>query len=181
MLLNCGVGEDSLRVPWTARRSNQSILKEVSPEYSLEGLIWSWKSNTLSTWCEELTHLKRLRVWEKFKAGGEGDNRGWDCWMASLTQWTWVWANLGRCWWTGKPGAAVHGVEKSWTRLSDWTELNWICMCIIQYVYWRDTSSAMGNLFVAGPQWDSRDPKRGIRKAEVGWGHLEVRKQKWHI
>ena len=82
-----------LRVPWAARRSNQSILKEIRPEYSLEGLMlklklkdlnihwkdwcWSWKS-TLATWCEELTHLKRPWCWERLKAGGKGDDRGWN-------------------------------------------------------------------------------------------------------
>ena len=65
------------RVPWTARRSNQSILKESSPEYSLEGLILGWSSNTLATWYEELTHLKRPCCWECLKVGGEGANRGW--------------------------------------------------------------------------------------------------------
>ena len=64
-----------LRVPWTARRSNQSILGEISPEYSLEGLMLSWNSNTLAIWCEELTHLKRPWCWERLKAGGEGDKR----------------------------------------------------------------------------------------------------------
>ena len=77
-----------LRVPWTAKRSNQSILKEISPEYSLEGLYWSWNSNTLVTWCEELTHLKRPWCWERLKAGGERGDRGWDDWMALHTQWT---------------------------------------------------------------------------------------------
>ena len=79
-----------LRVPWTARRANQSILKEISPGCLLEGLIWSWNSNTLATSCEELTHWKRLWCWEGLGAGGEGDNRGWAGWMASPTQWTWV-------------------------------------------------------------------------------------------
>ena len=79
-----------LRVPWTARRSNLSIPKEISPEYSLEDWCWSWNSNTLATWCEELTHLKRPWCWERLKAGGEGDNRGWDGWMVSPTQWIWV-------------------------------------------------------------------------------------------
>ena len=65
-----------LRVPWTARRSNQSILKENSPEYSLKDWCWSWNSNTLATWCEELTPWKRPWFWEKLKAGGEGDDRG---------------------------------------------------------------------------------------------------------
>ena len=65
---------------------------------------WSWNSNTLATWCNELTHLKRPWCWERLKAGGEGDDRGWDGWMASLTQWTWVCVNSESWWWTGKPG-----------------------------------------------------------------------------
>ena len=77
-----------VRVPWTARRSNQSILKEISPEYLLEGLILKLKLNTLATWCEELTHWKRPWCWERLKAGGEGDDRGWDGWMASPTRCT---------------------------------------------------------------------------------------------
>ena len=93
MLLNCGVEEDS-RVLWTARRSNQSNLK-ISPGSSLEGLMLKLKSNTLATSCKELTHLKRLWCWERLKGGGEEDDRGWDGWMASLTQGTWVWVNSG--------------------------------------------------------------------------------------
>ena len=95
--------ERLLRVPWTARRSNQSNLKEISPEYSLERLCWSWNPSTLATWCEELPHLNRPWCWERLKAG-EGDNRIQDGWMASLTRWTWVWASSRRWWWTGKPG-----------------------------------------------------------------------------
>jgi len=91
-----------LRVPCTARRSNQSILNVISPGRSLEGLML--KLNTLATWCEELTHWKRLWCWEELWAGGEGDDRGWDGWMASPTQWTWVWVNSGSWWWTGRPG-----------------------------------------------------------------------------
>ena len=72
-----------LRVPWTAR-SNQSTLKEISPEYSLKNWCWSWNSNTLATWCEELTHWKRPWCWERSRAG-EGDDREWDDWMASPT------------------------------------------------------------------------------------------------
>jgi len=93
-----------LRVPWTARWSNQSILKEISPGCSLEGLMLKLKLQTLAAWCEELIHLKRPWCWERLKVGGEGDNRGWECWMASLTQWMWVWVNSGSWWWTGKPG-----------------------------------------------------------------------------
>ena len=80
-------------------------------------------SNTLSTWCKELTHLKRPCHWERLKAGGEGDARGWDGWMASPTQWTWVWASSGSCWWTGKPGVFQSMGSQSQTGLSNWTEL----------------------------------------------------------
>ena len=81
-------------VPWTARRFNQSILKESSPEYSLKDGCWSWSSNTLATWCKELTHWKRPWCWERLKVGGEGEDRGWNGWMASLTRWRWVWASF---------------------------------------------------------------------------------------
>ena len=92
-----------LRAPWTARRSNQTILKEISPSH-WKDWCWSWYSNTLATWCEELTHWKRPWCWERLKAGGEGDDRGWESWMASLTLWTWVWTSSRSWWWTGKPG-----------------------------------------------------------------------------
>jgi len=65
---------------------------------------WCWNSNTLATRCKELTHWKTPWCWERLKAGGEGDDRGWDGWMASPTQWTWIWVNSGSWWWTGKPG-----------------------------------------------------------------------------
>ena len=82
--------------------------------------------NTLATWCEELTHLKRPWCWERLKAGGEGDDREWDDWMASLSLWTWVWVSSRSRWWTGDAWhAAGLGVAKSQTWLSDWTELNW--------------------------------------------------------
>ena len=83
-----------LRVPWIARRSNQPILKEINPKY-WKDWCWSWNSNTLATWCKELTHLKRLWCWERLKTGGEEDDRGWDGFMASPTQWKWVWVNSG--------------------------------------------------------------------------------------
>ena len=112
-----------LKVPWTAR-SNQSILKEISPEYSLKGLMLRLKLQYLVTWCEELTHWKRPWCWERLKAGGEGDDRGWDVWMASLTWWTWVWANSWSWWWTGKLSMPQSmGLQRFG---HDWaTELNW--------------------------------------------------------
>ena len=76
---------------------------------------WSWNSNTLATWCQEPTHWKRPWWWERLKAGGEGDNRGWNGWMASPTQRTWVWENSGSWWWTGR-----QRVGHNWA-----TELNW--------------------------------------------------------
>ena len=93
-----------LRVLWNARKSNQSILKEISPGCSLKGLMLKLKLKYFGTWCKELTHLKRPWCWERLRAGGEGDDRGWDGWMASPTQWTWVWVDSGSWWWTGRPG-----------------------------------------------------------------------------
>ena len=126
-----------LRVSWTAR-SNQSILKEISPEYYWKDWCWSWNPNTLATWCEELTHWKRPWCWERLKAEGEVGDRGWDCWMASPTWWTCVWVGPGSWWWTGKPGVLQSMGSQRITH--DWvTEPNWImrilcdvcvCMCV---------------------------------------------------
>ena len=93
-----------LRVPWTARRSNQSILKEISPEYSLEGMMLKLKLQYFGHLMWRTDSLEKTLMLGKMKAGGEGDNRGWDGWMASLTQWIWIWVNSGSWWWTGKPG-----------------------------------------------------------------------------
>ena len=85
---------------------------------------WSWNSSILATWYEELTHWKKPWCWERFKAGGEEDYRGWDGWMASSTRWTWVWVISGNWWWTGRPG--VLQSMKSQRVRHDWvTELNW--------------------------------------------------------
>ena len=109
-----GVGCRCLLRPWTARRSNQSILKKSVLNIHWKDWCWSWNSNTLATWCEELTFLKRLWCWERVRAGGEGDNRGWDGWMASPTRWTWVWVNSRSWWWTGRPGVlSLWGCKES--------------------------------------------------------------------
>ena len=113
-----------LRVPWTARRSNQSILKENSPDYLLEGLMLKLKLQFLATWCKELTHLKRPWCWERLRAGGEGHDKGWDGWMASSIQWTWVWVDSGSWWWTGRSGM-LQSMGSQRIR-HDWaTKLNW--------------------------------------------------------
>ena len=111
-----------LGVPWNAKRSKQSILKEINPEYSLEGLML--KLQYLATYWEKPTPYKRFWCWERLKAGGKGDNRRWDSWMASPTRWTWVWASSGSWWWTGKPGVLQSmGLQR--VRRDRATELNW--------------------------------------------------------
>ena len=89
----------------------------------------SWSSNTLATWCKELTPWKRPWYWERLKTGAEGDNRGLDGWMTSLTQWTWFWVNSGICWWTGRPGVmrSMGSQESDRTEGLNWTEsLRWL-------------------------------------------------------
>ena len=112
-----------LRVPWPARRFNQSILKEISPGCSLEGLMLKLKLQYFGHLMLGTDSLEKTL--ERLKAGGEGDDRGWDGWMASPTHRTWVWVNSGSWWWTGRPGVLQSmGSQNSLTQLSDWTELN---------------------------------------------------------
>ena len=124
MLLNCGVGEDSweslgLQGDPTSPFWRRSVLGVHWKDW-----CWSWNSNNLATWCEDLTHLKRPWCWERLRAGEEGDDRGWDGWMASPTRWTWVWVDSRSWWWTGRPGVlqfiGSQRVGHDWV-----TELNW--------------------------------------------------------
>ena len=105
-----------LRVPWTARASQS--LKEITLNIHWKDWCRSWSSNTLATWCEELTHWKRPWCWERLKARERYD-RGWDGWTASPTQWIWVWASSESWWWTGKPGMlqsmGAQRVGHNWT------------------------------------------------------------------
>ena len=96
--------EKTLRVPWTARSWNKSILREISPEYSLEGLMLKLNSSILVTWCEQLARWKSPWCWERLRAEGEEGIRGWDGWLASPIQRIWTWANFGSWWGTGRPG-----------------------------------------------------------------------------
>ena len=113
-----------LRVPWTARRSSQSILKEISPECSLERLMLKLKLQYFGHLMRRADSFEKPWCWERLRVGGEGNGKGWDGWMASPTWWTWVWVNSRSWWWTGKR-AAIHGIAKSQKRLCD-TELNCI-------------------------------------------------------
>ena len=123
MLLNCGMGEDSweslgLQGDPTSPSWRRSVLGVHWKDW-----CWSWNSSALATWYEELTHLKRPWCWERLRAGGEGDDRGWNGWMTSLTQWTWVRVNSRSWWWTGWPGVlqfmGLQRVRHDWV-----TELN---------------------------------------------------------
>ena len=127
-----------LRVPWTAWRSNQFILKEISPEYSLEGLMLKLKLQyTLATWYKELTHWKRPWHWERLKAAGEGEDRGWNDWMASPTWWTWVWATSGNWCWIWMPGVMqpMGSKETDLTEWQNWTELR-CSLYIMDTILW---------------------------------------------
>ena len=95
---------------------------------------WCWNSNILATWWEELTHLKRPWCWERLRAGGEGDDRGWDGWMVSPTQWTWVWVESSSWWWTGRPGMlrfiGSQRIGHDWV-----TELNWSSIILVLNIH----------------------------------------------
>ena len=124
MILNCGVGEDTWESLGLQGDPTSPSWRKSALNIHWKDWCWSWSSNTLATWCEELTHLRRPWCWERLRAGGEGDDRGWDGWMASPTQWTWVWVNSGSWQWTGKPGV-LQSMGSQRVRY-DWaTELNW--------------------------------------------------------
>ena len=115
-----------LRVSWTARTFNQSILREISPEYSSEGPMPKLKLQYFGHLMQRTDSLEKTRCWERLKVWGEGDDRGWDGWMKSQTQWMWVWVNSGSWWWTGRPGMlqsmGSQRVGQDWVTELNWTE-----------------------------------------------------------
>ena len=124
---------------------------------------WSWNSNTLATWCEELTHLKRPWFWERLKVGGEGDDRGWGGWMASPTQWTWVWVS-SRSWrWTGRPGV-LQSMRSQRVGHDRVTELNWTEWQSLPWIW-------VGS---PHPQWQERGERIQVH-GRVGCGLVSGR------
>ena len=111
--------------------SNQSILKEISPGCSLQGLMLKLKFQYFGHLCKKKTHWKRPWCWERLKAGGERDDRGWDGWMTSPTHQTWVWVNPGSWWWTGSPGTlksmGSQRVRQDWT--TEWNRRRVYSLC----------------------------------------------------
>ena len=120
---NYGVEEDSWESYGLQGDSTSPSYRKSVLNIHGEDWCWSWNSNSLPPWCEELTHLKRPWCWERLKAGEERGNRGWDCWMVSPTRWTQVWASSRNWWWTGKPDM-LHSMRSQRVRHNWSTELN---------------------------------------------------------
>ena len=135
MLMNCGVGEDSWESFGLQGDPTTPSLRKLVLNIHWKDWSWSWNSNILATWCEELTYWKRPWCWERLKAGGEGVDRGWDGWMASLTQWTWVWASSGSWWWTGGVGVLQSmgslRVRHNWATELDWMYLQYVLLAAL--------------------------------------------------
>ena len=130
-----------LRVPWTARRSNKSILKEISPGCSLEGLMLKLKLRYFGHLMWRADSFENTLMLGKMRAGGEEDDRGWDGWMASPTQWTCVWVNSRSWWWTWRPGMlqfmGLQRVRHDW--VTEWLNLT-------EYqIKWKWKCSVMSN------------------------------------
>ena len=173
MLLNCDL-EKTLESPLEC--------KEIQPVYPTvlnihwKDWCWSWNSNTLATWCEELTHLKRPCSWKRLKAR-EGDNRGWNGWLASPIRWTWVWASSRSWWWTGKPGMlqsmGSQRVRHNWvTELSNLNTLSLEGLVMNWSSNWLpDTKNwFIGKNPDAGKYW--RWKEKGMTEDEiVVWHH----------
>jgi len=125
-----------LRVPWTARRSNQSILKEISPECSLEGLMLKLKLQYFGHLIWTADSFEKTLMLGGIGGRRRGYDRGWDSWMASPTRWTWVWVDSRTWWWTRRPGVlqfmGSQRVGLDWATELNWIELNW--MSIFSYI-----------------------------------------------
>ena len=165
MLLNCGVGEDPWESLWQKGDPTSPPYRKSVLNGHWKNWCWSWNSSILATWCHELPHWERPWCSERLKVGGEGHGIGWDGWMASPTQWTWVWVNSGSWWWTGRAGMlqsmGSQRVRHDWVTELNWTELNWImsdvecfffsCVCKLSgCLLWRNVSLDPLSIFWLG-------------------------------
>ena len=135
-----------LRVPWTARRSNQFILKEISPGCSLEGLMLKLKLQHFGHLMQRVDSLEKTLMRGGMGGRRRRDDRGLDGWTASPSWWTWVWVNSGNRWWTGRPGVLRFMGSQSQTQLSDWTELNWYYSEIMKSIYLKNRRGKLPDL-----------------------------------
>ena len=138
MLLNCGVGEDSWESLGLQGDPTTPFWRRSVLNIHWKDWCWSWNSNTLATSCKELTRWKRPWFGKGLGAGGEGNDRGWDGWMASPTQWTWVWVNSESWWWTGRPGVlqfmGSQRVGHDWAIELNWTLFPYVSNCMGPYL-----------------------------------------------
>ena len=184
---HCGVREDSWESLGLQGDPTSPFWRRSALGFLWRERCWSWNSCTLATSCEELTHWKRLWCCQGLGAGGEGDDRGWDGWMASPTRWLWVWVNSGSWWWTGRPGMLqfMGCKESDTTERLNWTELkrpcgwaNWkaylkfpeVLHAISSLLPVDVGSPVLGSVhFLIGHSCHSNWPKGAIQKAWTGW------------
>ena len=173
MLLTCGVGEDSWESLGLQGDPTSPFWRRSALGFLCREWCWSWNFSTLATSCEELTHWKRLGCWEGLGAGGEGDDRGWDGWMASLTRWTWVWVNSGSWWWTGRPG--VLQFMGSQRVAHDWgTDLNWDLLMMALRESLLILLSPGVSFVLCKIYLTSRKPRNGITRMTLPWPYSTV-------
>ena len=151
MLLNCGIREDSWGSLGLQGDPTSPFWRRSTLGFLWKEWCWSWSSSTLATSYEELTHWKRLWCWEGLGAGGEGDDRGWDGWMASRTRWIWIWVNSGRWWSTGRPGVlqfmGAERVGHDWVTELNWTEQNFSLFGYKEHNQWVGQKVCSGFLY----------------------------------
>ena len=156
MLLNCRIGEDSWESLGLQGDPTSPFWRRSALGFLWREWCWSWNSSTLATSSEELTHWKRLWCWEGLGAGEEGDDRGWDGWMASLTRGTWVSVNSGSWWWTGRPG--VLRFMGSQRVGHDWaTELNWLSCWRMRLLTQNESLQCFSHGHPRSDSWSTAD------------------------
>ena len=158
-----------LRVPWIARRSNQFILKEISPEYSLEGLMLKLKLQYFGHLMWRTDSFVKPLMLEKIEGGRRGQ-RGWDSWMALPTQWIWVWINSGSWWWTARPGMlqsmGLQRVGQDWVTELNWTDDSWFTM-LCQFHMYRKVKQPYIYLYPLFLRFSTEDRNAKKKKSKI--------------